>query len=457
MRSVVLGICAALALAAPALAYDPQREWDNFSRNAQRFSHDQATAEYHAAYLQDGLGDLTSILARDAAEGGERFSGSLCGSGTLTCAGDPRVTDWGGLVIPVTYINRNGAHIDGHVWAQKDAVAKRVRKTRRARRAKLAPLPGVVLETGSIQAPERWYLWAAQVLANHGYVVMTFDVQGQGNSDLMGTHDEHAFDGVPAQDVTHFVEDLQDAIDFFHSTADKPYVPRSDHAKARQEERKAAGKVQASNPLAALLDRTRLGIVGHSLGAEAVSILQSTDERVDAAVAWDGVSSGTGVTPRVPMLGMSADYSIVPTPFTADPDRAAKGDGVRAWSAKGIPSMEVVLRGTHFEWSYSPGPLLAASLRGIDAAAWYTTAWLDRYVAGEDDAEARLLTRRWLSDPIDRVEDPSGDGNLLSFYYDSPLNLGGGTACADLRTNCQALLADDGESPTPYSFMEDRG
>ena len=286
MRSVVATVLASLTLAAPALAWDAQTEAENFARITQRSANDQASAEYQAAYLQAGLGSLVDILARDAAEGGERFSGSLCGAGMLTCAGDPRVTDWGGLVVPVTYINRNGAHIEGHVYAQKDAVEERLAAQRRARStarlarraaarstalnarrrkaphsaasdraahraaaaarraareaaaaaakaAKLKPLPGVVIETGSVQAPERWYLWAAQVLANHGYAVMTFDVQGQGRSDLFGTHDQHAFDGVPAQDVTHFVEDLQDAVDFFHSTAEQPYVPRTAHAKAR--------------------------------------------------------------------------------------------------------------------------------------------------------------------------------------------------------------------------------
>ena len=170
------------------------------------------------------------------------------------------------------------------------------------------------------------------------------------------------------------------------------------------------------------------------------------------------MSTGSGVTPRVPMLGMSADYGLVPYPFLSDPDRDAKSDGVRAWSAKGLPAMEVVLRGTHFEWSYSPGPLLTASQRGIDAAAWYTTAWLDRYLVGDKKATDRLLTRRWHSDPIDRAADPAGEGNLLSFYYDSPVDLGGDLKCADLRTACNDLLVtDDGQPTTPYSFMEDRG
>jgi alpha-beta hydrolase superfamily lysophospholipase len=55
------------------------------------------------------------------------------------------------------------------------------------------PFPGVVITTGSVQGSERMYWWLAQDLAERGYVVLTYDVQGQGTS-------------------------TKDAIDFFLST-----------------------------------------------------------------------------------------------------------------------------------------------------------------------------------------------------------------------------------------------
>ncbi|MCW2968700.1 MAG: hypothetical protein JWM71_2472 [Solirubrobacteraceae bacterium] len=426
MRLAVLGAAAglALALAGPAAAYDAQREATNFLHIDQRRAQEQSGAQWQVDVQRNGATDTADILTRDATSGGDRFSGSLCGSGALTCAGDPRTRDWsGGVSTPVLYRNRNGAHIEGHVWIGNAY-----------RGAAPGSLPGVVLETGSVQAPERWYFWAAQVLATHGYEVMTFDVQGQGRSDLTGSHDqEHFGKGVPAQDLTHFVEDLEDAIGFFEGSA---------------------------NPQAALLDRSRLGIVGHSLGASAVSEVQAIDSRVDAAVAWDNVS--TGVKPVKPMLGMSADYGLTPTPYSADPDPGAKNAGFAAWQAAGVDAMQVNLRGaTHYEWSYAP-MMLPASLRGIDAAAWYTTAWLDRYVKGDPSADARLLTNRFLADPVDRALDASEGGDLFSFYYRSPLALhaGDGTAiaCADVRSGCAALTADDGVSREhPYSYLSDRG
>lgn len=423
MKLPLAVLAASLALTAPAVAFDAQREATNFAHINQRFAEEQADPGFQAQVAQNEVTDLADILARDAGSGGDRFSGSVCGSGTLTCSGDPRTRNWsGGVSTPIIYRNRNGAHIEGHVWAA-DAYVD----------APAGSLPGVVIETGSVQASERWYYWAAQVLAAHGYEVMTFDVQGQGRSDFGGSHDEHFGDGVPAQDLGHFVEDLSDAIGFFQSDA---------------------------NPQAKLLDRSRLGIVGHSLGASAVSELQATDQRVDAIVAWDNLSSD--VTPRVPALAMSADYYLAPSPYSSDPDPDSKSAGFARWKAAGVDAMQVNLRGaTHYEWSYAP-MMLPASLRGIDAAAWYTTAWLDKYVKGDRTADARLLTDRFRADPVEAGLDASEGGSLYSFYFRSPLafRLDGGApvACADARSGCGALVSDDGVTRAkPYSYLADRG
>jgi hypothetical protein len=426
---IALACALALAVAPPALAYDAQREANNFAHIDQRRDAEQSDPAWYASVLQNGVADTADILLRDGQSGGERFSGSLCGEGMLTCAGDPRTRDWsGGVSTPVLYTNRNGAHIEGHVWVGNAY-----------EQAGAGALPGVVIETGSVQAPERWYYWAAQVLATHGYEVMTFDVQGQGRSDMFGAHDqEHFGQGFPAQDETHFEEDLVDAIAYFRSKA---------------------------NPHRALLDADRLGIVGHSLGASSVSGVQQDPKLgIDAIVAWDNLSSG--VTPRVPALAMSADYYLDPTPNTSDPDPDGKSGGFAKWKAAGVDAMQVNLRGaTHYEWSYAP-MMLPASLRGIDAAAWYTTAWLDKYVKGDATADARLLTDRWRDDPVERALDADSGagegGSLYSFYFRSPLafTLTDGTkvACADARSGCTALRADDGVArDKPYSYLTDRG
>ena len=71
---------------------------------------------------------------------------------------------------PVLYTARNGATISGTLWATNAGPAKR---------------PAVVVTTGGL-APETLYWGFAATLARHGYVVLTFEVQGQGRSDTYG-------------------------------------------------------------------------------------------------------------------------------------------------------------------------------------------------------------------------------------------------------------------------------
>jgi dienelactone hydrolase len=181
----------------------------------------------------------------------------------------------------VLFTARNGATLSGHVWATTAGPAKR---------------PGVVITNGSVQANEPLYWFAAQALAKAGYVVMTFDPQGQGQSDLAGEGADQG-EGVPAQsDGRPFFDGTEDALNFFFSTQAKPYEPvpscnsGTSHA-AMQDRRVQAGLDTAYNPYAGLLDRSRVGIAGHSYGAAGVSYVGQADPRVKAVVAWDNLSA----------------------------------------------------------------------------------------------------------------------------------------------------------------------
>src|ERR687892_1119360 len=156
-----------------------------------------------------------------------------------------------------------------------------------------------------------------------------------------------------------------------------------------------------------------------------------------------------------PALGISNDYGIVPTPFLRDPGPGQKSQAFRAYRDAGVDSGELVIRGgCHEESAFLPVgitgvyPLPCGSLRGGDLIAWYSTAWFDRYVKGDPEAETRLLTDRWRDDARGAQVDLGRDGNLFSFYFRSPLDIGlagGGRAtCDDLRAGCNAL-GDDGQ------------
>src|SRR3954451_10324446 len=265
-RGVRVGLALATAVAgvlvcAPvAGALDPVVEAQNFSKTQER----QAiynTAQYQLLLRQVGAQNRAAALAMQAADPEREFLTDLCWSGEDGCAGDVRLYDWRakgyGIVSPVLFTARNGATLSGHVWATRGGPAKR---------------PGIVLTNGSVQANEQLYWFVAQVLAKAGYVVLTWDPQGQGQSDTAGESPD-AGEGTPSQtDGRPFYDGTEDALNFFLSTPRHRYEPApscesgTSHA-AKQDRRVKAGLDAAYNPLWAVVDPQRLGLAGHSYGA----------------------------------------------------------------------------------------------------------------------------------------------------------------------------------------------
>jgi dienelactone hydrolase len=406
------------------------------------------------------------------------------------CVGDPRLYDWKGIVKPVLFTARDGATLSGHVWATRGGPRRK---------------PGVVIVNGSIVGFEDAYWWAAQSLARDGYVVLTFDAQGEGDSDQLGEapdQGESLIAGTPPiGDGGPFYDGGEDAIDFFLSTRRHPYVPRASRTSHTSHAAKQAARVKAGldapyNPLAHRLDRRRIGLAGHSYGADSTSYLAQADQRVSAEVAWDslcipkdstraelaafGDAPGTtpvggfavptgantfprdcfgappGYTPdvkiRVPALGLAGDY-IAPLPLADTPDHDTRTAVPKAYRAAGVDSGVIIVRGgNHLEWSWVPAP--AGTLRGADLSAWYTAAWFDRYLKHDPTADARLLTDRWRRDAAGQAADPAHDANLFSRYYASRLDFhtraGAHVVCADLRT-CSQLRAD--ACPKAYGYL----
>jgi dienelactone hydrolase len=337
--------------------------------------------------------------------------------------GNPFRRGWNGKrgqISSIAYTNRYGALIRGDVFAPlpgaKDPYTGEELKP---------PYPGVVITTGSIQGSERMYWWLAQDLAERGYVVLTYDVQGQGTSETLphendqvnafpfcnpfappGDKEELGCPGVPFQQESNFIFGTQDALSFFLSSPGSPYA--NPHAGSSQ--------VNAFNPYWQLFDRspdkrsatpgrtTRMAIVGHSLGAAAISYVQGVDKRVEAAVAFDklsasgsgGVPQGEKVKPVVPALAVQSEYGFNVQPYTVshgssfapqpgppdqgpDPIRERK-TGFEPWRKAGVDSMLIVPRAsTHLEYT-DIAYVLPASRYGQDVSSVYTQRWLDRYL-----------------------------------------------------------------------------
>jgi dienelactone hydrolase len=426
------------------------------------------------------------------------------------CPIDPRLAGWAngsGIVAPVLYTSRSGATIAGNVWATRSGPAKR---------------PGIVIINGSIIGLEPVYRYAAQALAKAGFVVLTFDPQGEGMSDQFGeTPDqtEDAFAGTPGLGVLEpspaagiglggnglpFYDGGEDALDFFLSTPSHTYVPvpsrstGTSHA-AKQTRRVAERFDNAYNPFWNMLDPTRVGLAGHSYGAQAASWLLQQDPRVATAVIWDDLCIPVAPSPdeftafagapvnslggilRVPLLygfapecfgapvepapavtkpalSLTSDYLLAPIGYLSPPQPEDKGPASLTYTKDGLDTGSIVIRGgTHFEFDDVPAAF-PATLRGIDLVTWYTTAWFAKYLQHDPRADAKLLTSRWSRDAVAGSYDPAGDANLYSWHYRSRLDLrlAGGKRfdCENLRAGCsgETTAATDG-GPADYSFV----
>jgi hypothetical protein len=294
----------------------------------------------------------------------------------------------GGIVLPVSFTSLDGAVLRGNVWMPPPG-APTLNNGR---------YPGVVITDGSVQAYQQLYYWAAEGLAQYGYEVMTYDVQGQGDSDLLPANctpslselaTESVCPGVPYQQNYNFYQGAEDSLNFFLSTPSKPYGG-------------------SYNPGYEQLDGSDVGIAGHSLGAAAVSWAGECDNRVKAIVAWDDLEPVTvsqcpqnvtipaadrATKLHAPALATTQDYEFNPQPAATVPDpngglNGGGGDGDTGYldlAKAGIDSQIVSFRnGTHLTYSYIPYVLPANEL-AERFAFYYTLAWFDEYLRGGKD------------------------------------------------------------------------
>jgi hypothetical protein len=303
------------------------------------------------------------------------------------------ISEWrqrtGARVYPVSFTATDGAVLRGHVWMPPPGVPRRTN----------GRYAGVVITDGSVQAYENLYFWAAEGLSQYGYEVLTYDPQGQGDSDLLPStkrcgptqlkNGNAVCQGVPYQQNYNFYQGTEDALNFFLSTPAHTYKG-------------------SFNPGYLGLDRRDVGIAGHSLGASAVSWAGQCDRRVKTIVAWDDLipvkmsqCPGNVTVPKAdqatrlhaPALAMTNDYEFNPQPQTTvpDPNGSANGGGLDGTAGylslvkTGLDSEVVSIRnGTHLTYSYIPYVLPANEI-GERVAFYYTLAWLDEYLRGGRD------------------------------------------------------------------------
>ncbi len=423
----IRNIVGALAIATSALAIpegpDPgtpgwtQREATNYARTSEAPDEQSSNSAFQTRWNAQSMANQQEWLARATAD--PSWVGPPSGNSETT----PLSATWGSVatgdptryaaapgpngqdfyqneaeVIPVVFYDEGCARISGRVWAPRGWMAGD------------PTLPGVVIENGSIQAPETLYWWFAQSLVRAGYVAMTFDPRGQGRSDFQTPSGEQ---GSNANSIV-FYTGMVNAIDFFRSSPDVPYPHNVTCAGTYPT------VVAPYNPFFDRIDPTRLGIAGHSLGAAGVSAVQGYPgsrflipdtgggNPVDVVIAWDSLRADPTGPPRVPAMGESSEYGLTPHPFDSPPDPESHKDAYRAYRDAGIPVYQFTIQGsTHYEWSLIPTfpttswcpDMSTGSCMGgwgNPMAEHYSLAWMDRWLkkAGETgyaDADARLL------------------------------------------------------------------
>lgn len=430
------------------------REAQNFARVGEAPIEQSTSPEFTLRWETQALTNFADWLARASADpswldprSGNSPVTPLCTTWARNCAGDPfrypgfdTFYENEGEVVPVIYYDAGCARISGRIWAPMGSEPG-------------DNLPTVVVETGSVQAPEPLYWWMAQALVRAGYAVMTFDVRGQGRSDQQTPNGEQGSNA----NSTVFWDGLVNAIDFFRSTDINTYPHNVTCADTYPTE------TTPHNPFHDRMDHDRLGIVGHSLGATGISVVQSygaegadpwpglidDDNPVDVAVGWDSLrSSGGGgspaVVPRVPAMGHSSEYGLTPTLFLQPPDPEGHKGAFSAWKEAGLPIFQLTIQGSsHYEWSliptfpttsWCPDPSdgVCQDGWGRPLAEHYSLAWLDRWLKlpgepGFEDADDRLLAdANW----VDRY----------SFYFRSArffeTREGVLQDCEDIRAGC---------------------
>ncbi|MCX6396452.1 MAG: alpha/beta fold hydrolase [Propionibacteriales bacterium] len=356
--------------------------------------------------------------------------------------GNPLRAGWNGTrgtSKTVSYLNRYGAKIRGTVYAPKPGA-----KDPYTGQTLSGPYPGVVITPGSIQGSEGMYVWLAQDLAERGYVALTYDVQGQGTSETLPHTTGEAYPfcnlfaapvdgnmsgcpGVPFQQIANFTTGTTDALDWFLSAAN-PYAAQIDRAPDTRSV--TPGRT------------TKVAIIGHSLGAAAVSQVQADDDRVGVVVALDKLA-GAGNVPAVPALAIQSEYFLNPVPYFAtgtsgpipsgspdgpDPMRERRA-GFDTWAAAGVDSMLIVPRAsTHLEYTDIPY-VLPASRNGQGLTSAYVQLWLDKYLKHVDNDAALLGTSFSYLEPRGKgvwapVSISRNTG--LSIYYCSAYDLAAG-------------------------------
>lgn len=240
-------------------------------------------------------------------------------------------------LVPVNFQNRYGTPLYGEIVLPRRGTVP----------PSAGPFP-VILALEGLNTNVAMYRWWHQVFADAGYLVFAFDFSGQGRSA-----DE--VEGDPG----HNVEDAQDALSW----------------------------LLAESAVRSALDRSRIGVIGHSMGAIATLALQAVEPRVHAAVAAAPISEASAPFDAnpIPVMIQTGDHDgpVAPIPFfnpAVVRPVYEKLQGDRAFIVA-----EAASHAQHTNYA-----LLPSAQWGKAIAGDYSLAWMDWHLRGDASALAVL-------------------------------------------------------------------
>ena len=270
-------------------------------------------------------------------------------------------------------------------------------------------LPGVVFANGLSSRQDHYY-WFPMRMAREGFIVLTYDPAGQGQSegtwtDLFGIFDMHR----ACAQFSGACRDNMDAVRWFVGQ------PVPDERGALYVDGRIAPRIDpatnSSNPAAAILDPSRVAIAGNSMGAISTLNYLNADGKdpegndLPPVAAAISLSGATATKAAVPIQFQTSDFDgapelVGPTVFGLNLGMNGEGIGynlikqrynaLRDDPARTAPMELVVLEGgvhtDHVDELFVPRTMWANSL-----ASDYAASWLRCHAAGDASACAEAI------------------------------------------------------------------
>lgn len=325
---------------------------------------------------------------------------------------DGQITHGGGrgVAMEVGFVNSRGLFIDATLWLPGDLVSSADPATDVVTITDPAsPHPAIVFSDG-VSSSQVNYYWFAEAMAARGYVVLTYDPAGQGQSEGTWTDTFQQNTGTGDCYFGGACLDVQDAVRWLVGTSItrrndligyagwqvRPFVDARDPAEG------------PANALLELVDSDRIGLAGNSMGALATLNYLTTlasgtspDGRalpaLKAAVAMSGATA-SAVAP-VPLQLQTSDFDGSPTllgPGVGGVSLGGMGQGIGYYPIKDMldrlrgpaPASDLSLvvfeGGVHTD--HVRVPYVPRTLWSTHLASHYAGAWFDCYINGDGGA-----------------------------------------------------------------------